>query len=160
MDIGIDPSSTVTGFAAMEGSELLRMELWKPPNKWSARKRVRDMADSLEDALCGLAPQQIIIEMPGGKVWDASTGAGHAIYGWAVGYIFRIAEEQIGRRKVVAVAPGVWTRGKTKKQNQSEVAMQFPSYDIEADPGGDVSDAIGLCFWWQAEQRLKRAKDV
>ncbi len=164
----IDPSIRVTGVVVMEGDDRpqrLYTDRWLPPRKKDLVTRLSYLADRwLElreewdtDPMC-----PVVIEVPGGHQYAYAEGGGGklAIYGCAVGYLLRELYLDLDRH-IVTVTSDEWIRGKPKKQRQAEIAMLYPdSYDPEADPGGDVSDAIGLCLWWQAEQKLKRAKDV
>jgi hypothetical protein len=162
--LGLDPSSTICGYAAMGSRREVVSVGWLKPGCRDDNSFERDMAmcDDLVTLLEELRPTTILIEWPKGKVHEGrhhGRGAGLAVYGTGVGAIARQAvvwARSGGGCDVVPILDTVWTRGIPKVERQRAIACEVPEYapHMGEDPGGDMSDAIGLCLWWLAERSL------
>ena len=127
------------------------------PNKQSdpAEFRVSAMCGDLESILAASEPDIVVIEWTSGKVGakrHKGRGAGLAIYGLAIGAIWRTAVSWSAQRtplgQVVTVLENEWTAGKSKKSRSELIAMEYPRIDFSKDTGGDIADAIGLGVWF------------
>lgn len=164
----LDPSSTRTGWAFMKPPEqLVRAGLLLPDDpRASSEVRVGDMCSGLWQLLNLWLPRTILIEFTSGKVGrrhGTGGGAGLAIYGVAVGALWRevcawiryqLPEDQINT-EVVLIRENQWCRGVNKKDRQIAIAALFSAYRIEQDPGGDIADAVGMAVWYLREQRMR-----
>jgi hypothetical protein len=86
------------------------------------------------------------------------TGAGMALYGFAVGCIYchvSYVAEGRGLPPITIADPNLWTRGSRKEHRRTWIAQGYPQYDPEKDKGGDVSDAICLGEWWYGQRELQ-----
>jgi len=157
--LGLDPSSTVIGYAVMaSGGSLVEAGLITPARPSDPSfERVIAMGDDLLSLLDRWRPAVILIEWTKGKVGrrHGGFGAGLAVYGCGVGSAAAFAVLWSRRRpcEVVPVLENTWTRGVPKAERQRGIAAEYPAYAAQMadDPGGDVSDAIGLCDWWRRE---------
>lgn len=152
--VGIDPSSTTTGYARMTlAGELVDAGRFIAPRKDTPLRRILYMRQAVAELVRGVPA--VVIEITTGKVAarHRGGGAGLAVYGMAVGAILVEAEHVCDN--VLAVTENVWTEGVRKMQRRREIAVMFPAYSaiVKRDPGGDVSDAIGLCLWWLRQHR-------
>ncbi len=163
MILALDPSSTCIGYAifacrANFESLLGDAGLITTPQKPSAYVRMVKLADDVFDLIREFngPPMTIVVEVPSGHVNHGrhkGSGAGLSVYGMAVGYLLgRLASLDVDVRIILE---NDWTRGIPKGERQASVAARYASYDPAKDPGGDVSDAIGLGEWWITEERLK-----
>lgn len=161
--IAFDPSSTATGYAVAE-VEGTRVEIgeWgvlKPyRTKDSAIERVSHMGNAAWRLLMKHDPGVVVIEEPGAHVHGRikhHAPAGLAVYGFAVGYLYRCAE--ITGAEMWTAKPNEWTCGKSKKVNAKNIALKHPTYDITKDKGLDAADAIGLIEWWAVERVTREA---
>lgn len=160
--LGLDPSSTVTGWAHFARTELQSAGLIRPRHsRDDGYERICSQCDYLRDLLAELRPAVILIEWTTGKVGRRrhhGHGSGLAVYGAAVGSMVMICRQYVHEPAnagalLVPIAENVWTRGVTKHRRQMAVADEYKDrYDLAADPGGDVADAIGLVRWWQRQQ--------
>jgi hypothetical protein len=124
------------------------------------------MADDLRQLLNEFEPGTVLIEITSGKVGHnrhKGSGAGLAVYGMAVGYLWavidcwlrRLPAEQQKNTEIVLVKENDWTRGVPKADRIAAVAAEFPAYDTAQDPGGDLADAIALGQWYLREYRAR-----
>lgn len=164
--LGLDPSSTVTGYAVMEESEsLIDAGRLLPRNKRSpAIVRIPEMIDEIFSLLDEHTPDKVIIEVTSGKVntkRHGGSGAGLSTYGMAVGAVWQAVRSVMGDDSVVTVSENIWTRGVSKKARQCYLARVFPNYErhMSKDVGMDVADAIGLLVWWFQEQSVSPQDD-
>ena len=107
----------------------------------------------------------VLIETPAPQQGKRQAHKGQAMYGMAVGHVrchllhYWHAQPgmtaEVAHNMVRTVRADEWTRQVSKKHRQMCIAQQVPSYDPEQDKGGDVADAIGMVWWWAAEQRLR-----
>ena len=137
----------------------------------AANDRIESMLADLFDLVLELHPQAIVIEDTSGKVSrrHGGAGAGLAVYGKAVGAVWRTAVDMsvadarnriamgllaaTGEAAAVVMVPeNEWTGGIGKRRRAMRIAAEFPGYRIEQDPGGDAADAIGLGRWWLARR--------
>jgi Holliday junction resolvasome RuvABC endonuclease subunit len=154
--LSLDPSSTLTGYALMSGDSIVSAGLLKPHKRSApARERVRHMAADLRVLIGELKPDRIVIEVSSGHVSKRhrGSGAGLAVYGYAVGFLSSVAHE--GGREVAEVEENEWTRGVPKPRRVQTIAALYPSYRMDRDKGGDMADAIGLGRWYGRTMRMK-----
>jgi hypothetical protein len=159
--IAFDPSSSVTGYAVMTDARTVTDcgKLTPGRARDDANTRIRVMVAEAVLLIRQVRPDWVVIEDTSGKVSGRhrGSGAGLAIYGKAVGW-FLAELERVVPGKVVAVLENDWTRGTKKGTRQRIVAAEYRgAYDPAQDPGGDVSDAIGIGRWWFVEGRLRAA---
>lgn len=158
--LSLDPSSSCTGYAVFDATELVDAGKLLPNR---AKDVPNDRIDAIVAELVKLVtehrPDVIVMEDTSGKVskrHGSGGGAGLAIYGKAVGEIRRAMK--ITGIPVDCVLENEWTRGTSKGNRQMWCAAKYSrQYDPNADPGGDVSDAICLGDWWLEKQRLRVA---
>jgi hypothetical protein len=171
--LGIDPSSTRTGYAILTGLEpadLLEAGYLTPARtKDTANQRIDAMVADLETLLKEQEPviDVVVIEASSGKVGKRHKGggAGLAIYGQAIGELRRAVlaimppEYSGGRGRVVMVPENEWTRSRPKGERNAGIAAIYPAYAAEVchDTGGDVGDAIGIARWWITTEQLVRS---
>lgn len=178
--LGIDPSSTRTGWAVLDATgQLLDAGYITGRSNATAPDRVICMVDGVVELLKKHIPQgltQIVVELPGARVHrnNAGHGNGLPVYGMAAGAVWmacrliahRLSHEGLPDVVVESAIETEWTRRIPKPVRRRQIAALYPVYRcVEArDGGGDISDAIGLCLWRQAVIRkasaLRQAKDV
>lgn len=156
--VGIDPSSTRTGYAILKDPLAVHDAGYFRPHRKEddVPTRIRTMAGEVGDLVHELSnPVHVVVEIPSGLVGARHRGGGSGltVYGMAVGAIW-YACELAAPGDVTAVTETRWTRGETKSVRRQWIAAQFPEYAEMAarDTGGDVSDAIGLALWWFQNQ--------
>lgn len=165
----IDPSSTRTGWALMNRAECLLQAGVLLPDKIRSEPqfRIGSMCDDLRQLLTEFEPSVIIIEITSGKVGrkrHRGSGAGLAVYGMAVGGIWREAEGWLRslpvnkRGQIHLVLENTWCRGISKEARAAAVAVMFPQYKVENDPGFDIGDSIALAAWYLREHRMRLAE--
>lgn len=154
MILSIDPSSTKTGYAVLNGARLeeagvVRGERTRDP----ALERTIAMAGDLFELVTRYSPEKVIIEMPGsGPGTGSRRGASSSLiaYGVACGYLYaRMAAIRTHMGfDLVPVQVNTWTAGWKKTARQAAVMAMFPAYRPEVDKGMDCSDAIALGWWY------------
>ncbi len=166
--LGVDPSSTKTGFALLsEGpvarhgvGELLEWGLVKGVTKDPATLRARQIAAEMVAHARRMAPDVIVIETPSGKVArnkrGKTQGAGLSVYGFAAGQVDHALWNVFGMERVVMVNEIDWTGGAKKQARASRVELLHPGYDRSKDSGMDAADAIGLAGWYLAKLERER----
>lgn len=160
--LSLDPSSTSTGYALLsDDGQLCEAGLLKPDrSKDPAHERIGAMCRDLSTVLKVLHPGEIVIEWTSGKVGKKrhkGSGAGLAIYGAAVGAIWRTCEiwmQKNHKKSAVLLFENEWTRGRTKAGRIKDIIVQYPQYNYEIDPGGDVADAIGLASHFLTTRKI------
>lgn len=157
--VGIDPSSTRTGYAVMSSPTTIVEAGYLRAGKLAtpALERIKVMASDLGALLKEHCPEMVVIEVSSGKVGrrrHTGRGSGLAVYGTAVGALLAIAWF-CGTSPVCPVLENEWTRSVPKLTRQRQIVAAFPDYALKVrdDRGADVADAIGLCWWWFAEQK-------
>ena len=157
----VDPSSRVAGCAVMRPGELIDGSLLRAKASDPPIRRIAALCEDLRE-LCHIhKPETVVIEITSGHVANWLKGKldrrgkqaqGMGVYGMGVGAMWREACHCVPPQDVHAVIENDWTGGKSKASRQQRVAAQFPAYrqNMKCDPGGDVSDAIGLGLWWFA----------
>jgi hypothetical protein len=159
--MGIDPSSTITGYAVKLDKALVEAGLIRPSRHGIVSfERICEMRIDLNILLDKFRPAIVLVEWTRGKVGirrHQGRGAGLAVYGAGVGAIATQAEIWCEKNSAVLypVNENDWTRRIPKEDRQAVIAAQYPEYKINEDPGGDIADAIGLVDWWQKEQLIK-----
>lgn len=156
--IGVDPGSNRTGYAVMDSpTEFIEAGHVGPVRKRdSMLDRVATMIDELGEVVQQFSPDQALIEIPSGKVAGRlsgrSHGAGLSVYGFAAGAIWHGLRGFMGEDHVRCATELEWTGSVPKSRRRALIAAAFPAYrqNTSTDPGGDASDAIGLCVWWFA----------
>jgi hypothetical protein len=166
--VGLDPSSTIIGYAAMRRSRTLIDVGVITPAKGSdgSWERIMQMCRcDLLRLLDSLMPAVILVEWTKGKVNErrhGGLGAGLAVYGCGVGAAAMAAviwAADHGDCEVLPILENDWTRGQRKRDRQLAIASAYPQYagHLAEDVGGDMSDAIGLCDWWITEQMAAKS---
>lgn len=145
--LAFDPSSTCTGWALglRDGRDLQVCQadmLW-PPGKYQGWNRVRWMANAARTVIADCKPDQIIIEVPSGKVHRGMKGSGLSMYGAAAG---AVDGECMRATFTVAITPLDWARHFPKKRRSVRAVMLWPGYAAVAskDRGLDIADAVCL----------------
>jgi len=174
--VGLDPSSSVIGYAAMDRRRTLIDVGLVTPGKSSdgSWDRIMQMCRcDLVRLLDSLHPTVILVEWTKGKVNErrhSGLGAGLAVYGcgvgaaamaavaWSADHVCAECFEWRGC-EVLPILENDWTRGQRKKDRQLAIASAYPQYagHLADDAGGDMSDAIGLCDWWITEQMAAKS---
>ena len=161
--LSLDPSSKAIGWAIMlPPVELVGGGVITPDDK-TARSfdRIVNMCESLAELLKEIEPGSILIEWTLGKVGQRrhkGGGAGLSVYGAGVGYaaaICRSYTKAVEGCELIPILENDWTRGVKKRERQLAVIQEYPHYLPDLDPGGDLSDAIGMAVWWLREQRIR-----
>jgi len=172
--MGIDPSSTATGWAIIKGLHTMDLDAYgiiKPPSgktqhpslptflrehladkRYHAFCRTLYTLEHLPRVACEAPPDLIVVEIPSGLIGTgAKRGARGSLtsYGFAAGAIFATLHcimPPAGR--VLPVTERHWIgRNNSKLKRQLEVASLYGQYDRKYDRGGDASDAISLARW-------------
>lgn len=147
---GVDPSTSAIGVGVVdEQGKLLEALLITPDNaKEPFYMRVSDMMLDLEELLVDWMPRYIAIEIPS---IHKENRKGQARYGFGAGAAWLCANihKALYDRKVEPCTIKVydaqeWTKGVKKPDRAALVALRYPSYNIDKDPGYDVADAIQL----------------
>lgn len=169
--LGIDPSSTRTGYALLESGGAPRIieagYLTGRKTTDNAMQRILGMRASLIELIAtnnlttltaDRHPRvQAVVEIPSGKVGSGqrrgASASAMAIYGMAVGMILITCIDLLASN-VVAIDERTWTGRVSKLVRQRHVAAEFPGYReiMRNDGGADVADAIGLALWGIAQK--------
>lgn len=178
--LGIDPSSTRTGWAVLDETGKLTDAGYITGRTHSpAPDRVIEMVSGVGQVITSAVPgglAQIVVELPGARVHRNNAGHGHGlpVYGLAAGAVWmachlianRLANAELTNITVEYAIETEWTRRIPKSRRRREIAALHREYRVieTRDGGGDISDAIGLCLWRLGVLRktaaLRRAKDV
>lgn len=159
--LGLDPSSTKTGYAVLErGAGTVRLidaGCLKPERcKDDALTRTMAMRLSLVELLQEHEPDRAVVEVPSGKVGGGqrrgASASAMAIYGVAVGVMLATCLERLGSR-VLTVDEREWTGRVPKGTRARRLAAEFAAYRavMSKDGGGDIADAIGLARWGMSQ---------
>lgn len=160
--MGIDPSSTRTGYALVEypGRVASAGYVAGSNRKQVPLQRISLMCLELRHLIEEEAPTEIVIEMSSGHVGarHLGGGAGLATYGMAVGAVWQAcmrAAELVGA-KLDMVPENMWTGGISKSQRQASLRLECEAYAAVqgGDCGADVADAIGLAMWWMTNRAM------
>lgn len=152
----LDPSSTRTGFALMDGADASRINeagyLKPKTQRWPPIRRIDAMVADLQALLYENRVDRVVVEVSSGKVGrrHQGGGAGLPIYGQAVGEVRRTAIFIMGPDAVEAVPENQWTRSQSKADRLDRLRYMCPAYAAASrqDGGGDVGDAIMMGVWW------------
>lgn len=162
--LAIDPSSTRTGLAVMDyDGNLIEAFAAEPKSTDSADKRIITQCGDVYDLLAATDLDCIVIEGTSGKInkkRHKGSGAGMSVYGMAVGAIWMtcywwVFNDFYSSIDVIIIPENDWTNGVEKKQRAANMAMVYPQYKPENDPGLDIGDAIGLGRWYVDRERIK-----
>ena len=167
--LGLDPSSTRTGYALLTGlaaADLADAGYLDPPRRQApALERIRALCDELPDLVRELAPDRIAIEIPSGHVGRGrhrGGGAGLSVYGFAAGAQWQVLRRLCAEGAIELSAPNEneWSGSTPKPRRMRQIAALYPTYAHalagRRDSGGDVGDAIGIARWLQGEGNLSR----
>ena len=170
--VGVDPSTKALGVAVLKlaGGKLVDAQRITPPSEATNYvDRVAWMAKDMAETLWDYIPEVVVVEIPSkhvAKKRHKGAGAGLAIYGYAVGVIWQsccnaihqITYTSSDKMQIVGIDAQEWTGGNSKASRARIIKAVYPEYKIEADPGGDVADAIGLAKWWADGERLREVQ--
>lgn len=174
--LAIDPSSRCCGYALLAGLEpgelldagrivpsestaglrptLPALAAWLERPELLAYRRIVSMLGDLAELVHEHRPAWVLVEMPSGRAGTGSRAGAKSslsIYGAAAGVIFEALRHEADPDRVLPVSERIWTAGQGDKgRRQQAIAGFYPQYDAGRDPGGDVSDAVGLARWWLA----------
>lgn len=167
--IGLDPGSIRTGYACYDDANTLVRAGYltgyrrkDPP--WD---RVMSMCINMGEIVSNFRPDCIVIEVTSGHVnlnRHKGGGAGLATYGLSVGglYVYAcvLALESPTPMEVLPFTENAWTKGRSKESRRKSVWMAEKEYRhmIANDSGGDVADAICLCWAAQAKSQVANAR--
>lgn len=161
--IGLDASSTLTGFAASAGpGRIVEHGVFRPNRtRDEAFDRAIAMAMDAVELVRLHVPEVIVVETPSLRAPRHGRGRqGQANYGLAVGVMLGTLWAHVERRKLVLVRADVWTRGSSKELRAEMLLMTIPGLSFEGDTGLDAADAVGLTEWWwevgQHKQEVER----
>lgn len=155
MILGLDPSSTRTGYCFMHADRRIEdAGIITGTSGAHYTRRSREIANEVAEMIASVpvaSLSKIFVEIPSGHVGWArkSNGAGLSIYGFAVGAMY-FAVSQAAPGRVSWVTETDWTKGRRKQTRSQKISMLYPEYLAQQhrDSGMDVADAIGLCLWW------------
>lgn len=150
--LSLDPSSSITGYAVIDGSKVVDAGTLRPnKTRDDSNQRIRVMVAEVAGLVKEHKPDWIVIEDTSGKAQKrhGGGGAGLSIYGKAIGW-FACECEKLMPGKVKMILENEWTRGVSKKTRQSRVASLVKGYDAANDKGADTADAIGLGLYASA----------
>lgn len=167
----LDPSTTATGWAIMDGPmHLIEAGLLTPyksalasvDRAWSMGSCVRKLMESrLRDSAC---PIGVVVEMPSAHLSAKGKrrGAhGLGVYAAGAGIIYAMTREAsyaFGHCSFVfTVGEQEWTRKIAKEDRALATRAMFPELANVSDPGMDAADAVGLGHWWWTEQLLRES---
>ena len=166
--LSLDPSSKAIGWAEITPqAELVDGGVIKPDVRSGASslERDADMGVTLwEKVLDDKMPAVILIEWTTGKVGkrrNKGRGAGLPVYGTGVGWAgatcfwWKLHSPDRSTIQIIDILENDWTGGVKKRERQLAVIQEYPHYPPDLDPGGDLSDAIGMAVWWLRERRIR-----
>lgn len=160
MLLALDPSITATGYAVFGATDddLLEWGVNRPTIGWSRCRKIRWLLSELEKTLGEYDIEDVVVEVPSGKVamkTAGSRGAGIAVYGEAVGVHegWLLAQDGVALHRV---DERQWTARSKKQTRALRVEARFPDYDRTIDRGLDGADAIGLGWWFLKHQEIRR----
>ncbi len=169
--LGIDAASVRTGYAMYAGPRE-QADIWDAGYISAGRSdvaplvRIWGMCLEFEKLVAEFRPAIVCIEVTSGKVGSnrhKGGGAGLGTYGMGVGamwHCMQICADEYEYRPW-HVTENDWTGGRTKDARRQEVKTLLPRYadKLARDPGGDVCDAIGICWWAYAQLRARLAME-
>jgi len=166
--IGIDPSSTKTGWSLMVNGVIYDAgEVHVKKRKQITPHRTTEIAQKLCSQLKrysfstlvmkgagppyrpGQVTKEIIIEYPSAKVYGNRPGTGLAIYGDAVGVVRSSLGNEFGGFEIHYVTPDTWCGGHSKVKRRMIAEKEWPTMADTKDSGGDIADAIALAVWFR-----------
>lgn len=165
--MGIDPSSTATGWALGSpigfGAVVKYADVIKPSARWSAIKRVEKIVEEMSLILEEYMPNIVVIELPGPKVHrrvKSSNPHGLAVYGMASGAVWGMClfHPTLEDSKIIIATPNKWTEGSSKNHRKRRALGVYPGYKPSLDQDGDMADAICLCDWHGRQDALGKTE--
>jgi hypothetical protein len=156
-----DPSSTCIGFALWarltQRQQVLVDAGRLTPEKVSEADYVR-RTNSLDAELRKLLHDYptvciALLEIPASKQHGRmrSRAVGLAAYGFAVGRYYATCREKL--KAVLTVRAGKWST-MPKGARANLLRLRYRQWTAEADPGGDVADALELGLWLSTQEHL------
>ena len=161
--LSLDPGSIITGYAIFRQGALHEAgRITAKSRSDCPMLRLEDICRSLGFILRDWSPEIVVIETTSGKVAQRrhkGAGAGLAVYGMAVGAIWATVRSWAIRidgtgERIKAIPENLWTGGVPKATRVAVTMATEKAYQLQADPGGDVADAIALGRWWQKQQLI------
>ena len=160
--LGLDPSSTVTGYAVMgDDYTLFDAGRFVPGKNDPVEVRTDAMCDDLAELLEDVVPDVIVLEWTSGKTAGRLQNrrmSGLQFYGIGLGEVRReiihwLRSRPTDRHRLVLVPENEWTKGKGKDERAAIIARLYRQYDFTADVGHDMADAIGVARYWLERHR-------
>lgn len=160
--LGLDPSSTRTGYAllATTGPTVLEMGVLRPRQAAPVPDRLLSITMDLFTLLDRHRPGLIAIEITSGhQAGRNGPGrmAGLGVYGMAVGAVLHAAWTWVGHDegrwppgatpRVVTVTENHWTRSAPKARRQMNLAAAYPDQRRAILDDHDAADALGVADW-------------
>ena len=168
--LSLDPSSSAIGYAIFNDRRLAEMGRLTPDKSaGSVLSRTLSLRRQLLEILAEQEPDIILAEAMIEKQYtrDPRKTTSLPPCAWSMGVIFGTCLTIVGFRPiekprcaVAAVGNQSWTRGNAsskdkKKERKVLTKAQYPQYDPDIDPDGDMADAIMLANWWLDAMELK-----
>jgi hypothetical protein len=162
--LSLDPSSSCIGYAIFDDRRLAEMGRLTPDKSaGGVLSHTLSLRRQLLEILTEQEPDIILAEAMIEKQYtrDPRRTTSLAPCGWAMGVIYGTCLTVAGFRPiekprctVAAVGNQQWTRGSSSRDHKRErkvlTKAQYPQYDPDIDPDGDICDAIMLANWWLA----------
>ena len=159
--LAIDPSSTCTGWAVLDGlnpADLIDGGLIRPDRGASSLLRIQETVDDVLHLLPEYQPDRLVIEIPSGKAGTGSKRGAKsalAIYGLAVGAVWQGCRAAFSG-PVAAVDERTWIHA-SKERRALAIEAYYPGrYRMSTDKGLDLADAIGLGRWYLQQATTPR----
>ena len=132
--LGIDPSSTRTGYAVLASDGRIHaVGVLAGRSADDALARIRAVSDDIRGVIEEHTPDVIVLEVPSGKVGrrHGGGGAGLPVYGMAVGYILAVVEQAVELHRdvtVETVQENRWSASIRKIQRTAVLCSEFPDF--------------------------------
>jgi hypothetical protein len=164
--VGVDPSSSRTGFAVLKvstgGEELLERGSIRMMQSWALERKLANLAREFAELVDAVVRDHGRIDAAG---VETPTPRGNrnvnraGLFAWAraVG----VVEAVLAVKGVDVIPAGVdrWARATKKEDRAANIARRFPAYDVASDRGKpsdrglDEADAIGVGLYIAREVR-------
>lgn len=153
MIVSLDPSSTRVGYAISNAGKLDAGVLVPRPHSPDPMVRIRVLADDIRAFPEIREAELVLIESPP----KAMHGKGNSILiQWAAYGAFRLVLADMGVKRLRAIDPSTWTRGRHKETWAFDIRRRFGLSEAN-DPGADAAAAVGILDWWM---RIGRQREV